>query len=75
MLKANICTSCNKLINKHSPEAIPDNQCLLKVGWVCPLKPVEFCQWVDRGMDLPKSRLPPEEKGTVTNVLKSRPPR
>lgn len=32
MLKANICTSCNKLINKHSPEAIPDDQCLLKVA-------------------------------------------
>ena len=35
MLKANMCTSCNKLINKHSPKAIPDDQCLLKVGaWV-----------------------------------------
>lgn len=30
MLKANICTSCSKLINKHAPEAIPDDQCLLK---------------------------------------------
>lgn len=32
MLKANICTACSKLINKHSPEAIPDDQCLLKVS-------------------------------------------
>ena len=31
MLKANMCTSCSKLINKHSVEAIPDEQCLLKV--------------------------------------------
>jgi len=33
-LKANFCTSCSKLINKHSAEAIPDNQCLLKVSFV-----------------------------------------
>lgn len=32
MLKANFCTVCSKLINKHSPQAIPDDQCLLKVG-------------------------------------------
>lgn len=30
MLKANLCTSCSKLISKHSPQAIPDDQCLLK---------------------------------------------
>ena len=36
MLKANYCISCSKLINKHCPEAIPDDECLLKViecGW------------------------------------------
>ena len=30
-LKANICTSCSKLINKHSAASIPDDDCLLRV--------------------------------------------
>ena len=32
MLKANFCTSCCKLVNKHGPEAIPDDEVLLKVS-------------------------------------------
>lgn len=31
MLKANFCVACSKLINKHSPEAIPNDEALLKV--------------------------------------------
>ena len=31
MLKANFCVACSKLINKHTPEAIPDDESLLKV--------------------------------------------
>jgi len=33
MLKANMCVNCNKLISKHSLNAIPDDECLLKVCW------------------------------------------
>ena len=32
ILKANFCTDCSKLVNKHAPSAIPNDQCLLKVG-------------------------------------------
>ncbi len=31
MLKANLCVECSKLISKHSPAAIPDDDCLLRV--------------------------------------------
>ena len=30
-LKANFCTSCSKLVNKHSAASIPDEDCLLRV--------------------------------------------
>ena len=30
-LKANFCTACSKLVNKHSPDAIPDDEHLLAV--------------------------------------------
>ena len=30
-LKANICTACSKLVNKHSAESIPDDECLMRV--------------------------------------------
>ncbi len=32
MLKANLCVECSKLISKHSPAAIPDDDCLLRVN-------------------------------------------
>lgn len=32
MLKANFCVACSKLINKHAPEAIPNDEALLKVS-------------------------------------------
>ena len=32
LLKANFCVACSKLINKHSPESIPDDESLLKVS-------------------------------------------
>lgn len=31
-LKANFCTSCSKLVNKHSASSIPDDDCLLRVN-------------------------------------------
>lgn len=31
-LKANFCTSCSKLVDKHSAASIPDDDCLLKVN-------------------------------------------
>lgn len=30
-LKANICTACSKLVNKHTAESIPDDECLIRV--------------------------------------------
>lgn len=57
MLKANICTSCSKLINKHSPEAIPDNQCLLKA--------LEFSQ---KGEKTPSCILPSSD-GAVGSLF------
>ena len=33
MLKANFCVACSKLINKHRPEAIPNDEALLKVSF------------------------------------------
>lgn len=32
-LKANFCVGCSKLLNKHSAESIPDDDCFLRV---CP---------------------------------------
>lgn len=33
-LKANFCTACSKLVNKHSPEAILDGDQLLAVRYI-----------------------------------------
>lgn len=58
ILKANFCTACSKLINKHTPSAIPNDQCLLKA--------LEFSQ---KGEKTPSCILPPSDGDGVGGLF------